>query len=71
MINTVCIFIHRYISYLKTQFVKVLRLRPPGVGLFNVDFCPGDQGLHQVSHHQKVNAPAIPKEREGGGGEFK
>ena len=36
------------------------------MGLFTVDFCPGDQGLHQVSHHQKVNVPAIPKEGEGG-----
>ena len=51
----------------KNSVCEGIKVEAPRVGLFTVDFCPGDQGLHQVSHHQKVNVPAIPKEGEGGG----
>ena len=54
-------FLHRYLFLL--NFCEGIKLRYPGLELFTIDYCPGDRGLHQVSHHQKVNVPGIPEER--------
>ena len=45
---------------------RCFKVEVPGVGAVYHRFLPDDRGLHRVSHHQKLNVPAIPKE-EGRG----